>query len=322
MTMRLTTIEEIAAWIDSMREDNAQRIELWIKPRGATQRSVLQERGDALDIADAFFAHVQQDPRAQQGLATYAILAFRGEEQHAVARAFVMPARGADHALAPHAPTGDLATSSYALSTVLAGAQAMNAGAFASLQRENEHQRKINEAMVRATAGHFESTARGYERAIELLQKRLDDALAELAQVRDSSDKYQQAAEILEKSLAEEQAKNVKAVVEGKRELMRDDWTFKTLTMFAPMVGAGIMGKPMTESPFAAEGLKGFVASLKPPQIHAIGQCLDDGQRGFFFMLLREIQTKIEAEAKAAKDANAASNGADASAPANANQGA
>jgi hypothetical protein len=68
---------------------------------------------------------------------------------------------------------------SLALTTVLATMQQMIQDLFATLQRENAHQRNLNESMMRASTAHFDALAKSYERVFADMTGRHDAALRE-----------------------------------------------------------------------------------------------------------------------------------------------
>jgi regulator of replication initiation timing len=192
--LRVTTLDEMAHWIASAAGRGAARFELMLKLRGLDQERVLTATGDEpLEVADEFFSHVEADRRIDVGQAIYAVFAFRTGDRAPFERAFVSPvARTMSTA---HAPYEAYASPSYAVdgsnghalaaTSAIATTQQMVRDVFTSLQRENDHQRRHNETLVRANTGHFDALATGYESALSELRERHGETRNDLKTLRE-----------------------------------------------------------------------------------------------------------------------------------------
>lgn len=215
---RISGMDELAQWIAAAEARGAERYELWQKTRGSEQQRVhVGSASEPLDLADELLARVEADKRVELGHVSYAVFAYRRNETTPLERAFVSSApRAVPMPMA--LPGGAIADApggspSVALATVLSSMHQMTREVFGSLQRENEHQRRTNEGMLRSTTGSFETFAKGYERTFGDLQTRLESALregielrAKLAQLETEKLDVQRQLEELTKANVREQA--------------------------------------------------------------------------------------------------------------------
>ena len=134
---------------------------------------------------------------------------------------------------------------SLALTTVLETMHRMIQDVFATLQRENAHQRSLNEAMMRASTGHFDALAKSYERAFGDMKGRHDEALREANEHRAKrrsaeddlasiADKYK---EILDVKTSE--------TVEAERRSKVTSFAAEQLKVLLPVILAKIAGVPV-----------------------------------------------------------------------------
>jgi hypothetical protein len=302
---RLTGLEEIASWIASTNAHGATRIELWRKLRGSEQERVhaVAPGREPLDAADELLAIVERDRAVEQGTAAYALFAFRGDKASTPAeRAFVQPV-----AKAVAVPV--VASSSdgpHPMASMLATMEQMTHGVFGALQKENEHQRRTNEALARATSGHFDAFAKGYERSLEAMQSRLEKALAEASELRAENEGLREAASQFQQVVSEYEKLNLRELAEVEKDKARTRLMESTLSLLTPFAISTVTKTPLNGSPLGAEVLRRFVDSLSPAQIQTIEKCLTDPQRIAFTGLLKAMKTPPATSPKPASESEPA----------------
>ena len=192
---RVSALDELSEWIALAAARGADRFELWSKVRGIEQqRAHVATQTEPFELADELLARVERDSRAEAGQVAYAVFAYRGKEKTPIERAFITPPSVAMVAVGSYgaSPSGlasgagdPSAGPSLALTTMLTTIQQMNQGVFATLQRENAHQRSLNESLIRASTGHFDALGKSYERVFGDMRERQDAALREASEHRD-----------------------------------------------------------------------------------------------------------------------------------------
>jgi hypothetical protein len=250
---RVSGLEELSEWIALTAANGADRFELWSKVRGtAQQRAHVAVQTEPFEIADELLTLVEHDSRTETGQAAYAVFAYRGKERTPSERAFVSAPPSAMMTVVPQAMSGFAAAAadptagpSLALTTVLTTMHQMTQDVFATLQRENAHQRSLNESMMRATTGHFDALAKSYERAFGDMMGRHDAALREANEHRAKrrsaeddlaglADKYK---EVLDLKTSE--------TVEAERRTKVTSFAAEQLKVLLPVVLAKFAGVPI-----------------------------------------------------------------------------
>lgn len=289
MMERLSSIDELAVWIGGMNDQGAVRFELWQKPRGGSQRLVLELTGDAIDAADEAYARVQKDERSIEGTVTYAILGYRDNENQAFVKAIVVSGRGV---LAIPMQGAITQPAAHALTELVNGLQNINAGAFAAMLRENEHQRRNNEAIFKAKNGHCEEMARGYERALAAMQLRLDAALAETKELRETEAQLNESMHAVLGVAQEAEKTNAKDLLELHRQKVKDQFLQNTINLLSPIVIAKVTKQSLADSPLGLQMLKEFVLSLTKEQTKVIVGCLTHGQAIAFTSFVDDLKAQ------------------------------
>jgi hypothetical protein len=305
---RVAGLEELAQWIAGAGARGAGRFELWVKVRGSEQERVLTgASAEPFDVADELLAHVERDRRVELGQAAYAVFAYREKDKAPAERAFVsLAARAIAMPVTAEGAAGAAASPSAALASVLSTMQGMTRDVFGSLQRENEHQRKTNESMMKSSTGYFETFAKGYERTFSELQTRLDASLREASELRAKNEQLEQQAKTL--ALAYEELSKSTAAEEAatQRKEKRVDDLVEQAKVLAPLVIAKLGNKPGSEA-IVTNGVMGaLLGSISNDQAATILGALNDAQRG---VLAEALQSHRRAQAKT-KAASAASPGA------------
>jgi cell division septum initiation protein DivIVA len=305
---RVAGLEELAQWIAGAGARGAGRFELWVKVRGSEQERVLTgASAEPFDVADELLAHVERDRRVELGQAAYAVFAYREKDKAPAERAFVsLAAPAIAMPVTAEGAAGAAASPSAALASVLSTMQGMTRDVFGSLQRENEHQRKTNESMMKSSTGYFETFAKGYERTFSELQTRLDASLREASELRAKNEQLEQQAKTL--ALAYEELSKSTAAEEAatQRKEKRVDDLVEQAKVLAPLVIAKLGNKPGSEA-IVTNGVMGaLLGSISNDQAATILGALNDAQRG---VLAEALQSHRRAQAKT-KAASAASPGA------------
>jgi regulator of replication initiation timing len=197
-----------------------------------------------------------------------------------------------------------------ALSSVLMSFQQMTQESFATLQRENESQRRTNETMVRASTGHFETLAKSYERTFGDLQQRYDAALRENSVLRAEIEKLKDDTKQITRMYDEVHDLKIGQSEWHQRKLKIAD----QLVALAPLLVAKAAKIPIDTGAVGVPGLDAFLESLDRRQIEAILSVLTPIQQGFIVQLLN-VQAAKSAQASneqgpAAAAAAAAAGGA------------
>jgi archaellum component FlaC len=178
----------------------------------------------------------------------------------------------------------------------------MTRDVFGSLQRENEHQRKTNESMMKSSTGYFETFAKGYERTFAELQTRLDASLREAAELRAKNEQLEQQAKTL--ALAYEELSKSTAAEEAatQRKEKRVDELVEQAKVLAPLVIAKLGNKPGSEA-IVTNGVMGaLLGSITKDQAATILGALNDAQRGVLAEAMHSHR-KAQAKTKAASAA-------------------
>jgi hypothetical protein len=302
---RVAGLEELAHWIAGVGARGAVRFELWVKVRGSEQeRAHVGAASEPFDVADELLAHVERDRRVELGQAAYAVFAYREKDKAPVERAFVsLAARAIAMPVTAEGANGSASSPSAALASVLSTMQGMTRDVFGSLQRENEHQRKTNESMMKSSTGYFETFAKGYERTFAELQARLDASLREAAELRTKNDQLEQQSKTLAHAYEELSKSTAAEEAATKRKEKRVDELVEQAKVLAPLVIAKLGNKPGSHA-LVTEGVMGaLLGSISNDQAAGILALLNDGQRS---VLAEALQSHRKAQAKT-KAASAAS---------------
>jgi hypothetical protein len=311
---RVSGLKELSEWIASTAARGADRFELWSKVRGTEQqRAHVAVQTDYFEIADELLALVEQDSRIETGQAAYAVFAYRGKEKTPSERAFVSASPTALIAMRSHVGTPSAFAAaaaeptvgpSLALTTVLETIRQMIQDVFATLQRENAHQRSLNEAMMRASTGHFDALAKSYERAFGDMMGRHDAALREANEHRDK----RRSAEDDLASVAEKYKEilDVKTseTVEAERRSKVTSFAAEQLKVLLPVILAKIAGAPIDGEAIGGAAAGQLLDSLTEAQRAAILDALRPEQKIALYEMLH---------ARAQKGPAAKRNGAPAS---------
>ena len=305
---RVAGLEELAHWIAAAGARGAARFELWVKVRGSEQERVLTgAASEPFDVAEELLAHVERDRRVELGQAAYAVFAYREKDKAPAERAFVSLAARAIAMPVTAEGAGGSSSPSAALASVLSTMQGMTRDVFGSLQRENEHQRKTNESMMKSTTGYFETYAKGYERTFGELQTRLDASLREAAELRAKNEQLEQQAKTLGLAYEELSNRNAAEGAATERKEKRTDEMVEQAKVLAPLVIAKLGNKPGKEA-IVTNGVMGaLLGSINNDQAATILGALNDAQRG---VLAEATQSHRRAQAKT-KAASAASHAAE-----------
>lgn len=277
----VTGLEELAPWLAAASARGAVRFELWVKVRGAEQERVhVGVASESFDLADELLVRVERDRRVELGQAAYAIFAYRGKDKAPSERAFVSLSMRAIAATPMiHEGNGAVASPSAAFASVLSTMQDMTRDVFGSLQRENEHQRRTNEAMMKSSTGYFETFAKGYERTFAALQTRLDASLCEAAELRAKNEQLAQEAKAI--AIAYEEVAQSIATEDAstKRKDKRLDEMVEQAKVLAPLVIAKFGNKPGAEGLVTSGVLGALFGSLTTEQTATILNALNNAQR-------------------------------------------
>jgi hypothetical protein len=273
---RVSGLDELSEWIALSAAKGADRFELWSKVRGTEQqRAHVAVQTEPFEIADELLTCVERDGRTGAGWAAYAVFAYRGKEKTPSERAFVSAPPSAMIPVGLHATTPSAFAAggaeptmgpSLALTTVLETMHRMIQDVFATLQRENAHQRSLNEAMMRASTGHFDALAKSYERAFGDMKGRHDEALREANEHRAKrrsaeddlasiADKYK---EILDVKTSE--------TVEAERRSKVTSFAAEQLKVLLPVILAKIAGAPVDGEAIGGAAAGQLIDSLTEAQ--------------------------------------------------------
>jgi hypothetical protein len=305
---RVSGLEDLSEWIALAGAKGADRFELWNKVRGTEQqRAHVAAQTEPFEIADELLARVERDARAETGQVAYAVFAFRGKEKTPLERAFVSTPPSAMVTVGSYAATpsafataaADPATGpSLALTTVLATMHQMTQEVFATLQRENAHQRNLNESLMRASTGHFDALAKSYERVFGDLTGRHDAALREAndhrSQRRSAEDELarvvEQYKEILDQKTSE--------TAEAERRTKVTSFAGEQLKLLLPVLIAKVAGVPIDAGTIGGAAVGSLLDSLTDEQKAAIVGVLGNEQK---IALYEILQTRAQKEATAKK---------------------
>ena len=324
MPARVTSLEDLAEWLSSVAAQGADRFELWVKVRGAEQERVhTASTLEPFDAADELLVRVERDRRVDVGQAAYAVFAYRGKEKAPLERAIVSPAAQAmamPVGISPMGSSGAMAEASpsLALTTVLSTMHQMTQEVFGTLQRENEHQRRTNETMIRSSTGHVELLAKSYERTFGDLQGRYDAALKEASALRSRVEALSLEKQELLNDLQELGKQKIGEIAAERRKEKRQDMLDQGLKVAFPVLVSKLTGTPLETG---VPGLEEFLDSLEHQQAMAILGVLTRPQQAFVIHLIetrQKARAKAEAEPAEPKGNGENSNGA-ASAPPPAN---
>jgi hypothetical protein len=306
---RVSGLEELSEWIAVSAAKGADRFELWSKVRGTEQqRAHVAVHTEPFEIADELLARVERDGRAESGQAAYAVFAYRGKEKTPLERAFVSPPPSAmltvgSYAAAPSAfaaAAADPATGpSLALTTVLATMHQMTQEVFATLQRENAHQRNLNESLMRASTGHFDALAKSYERVFGDLTGRHDAALREAndhrAQRRSAEDELAGVVEKYKEVLDQKASE----AAEAERRTKVTTFAAEQLKVLLPVLLAKVAGVPVDAGTIGGAAVGSLLDSLTDAQKATILGALGNEQK---IALYEILQARAQKEATAKKD--------------------
>lgn len=309
ITMRVAGMDDLAQWVSAATARGAARFELWLKLRGVEQERVLSATGDEpLEVADEFLSHVEGDRRVDTGQAIYAVFAYRDENKTPSERAFVAASPrsiATTHAapLAHETPNGDHL---HAAASAIAMTQQMIRDVFGSLQRENDHQRRSNETLVRATTGHFDALATGYESALTELRERHSELRAELATLRADhialvaehralTEAHETQETVHADALAEQSRAHEVAMEKEKTENSNKKKAFAGFLTLSPLLLAYATKKNFGDF----ELLSGFLDSLTEQQTKTIMATLTMEQRAFLQVVIGEIKKAKKVAASA-----------------------
>jgi hypothetical protein len=323
---RVSGLEELSEWVALTAAKGADRFELWSKVRGTEQhRAHVAVQTEPFEIADELLTWVERDGRTGTGWAAYAVFAYRGKEKTPSERAFVSAPPSAmipvgSHATTPSAFAAAAAEPttgpSLALTTVLETMHRMIQDVFATLQRENAHQRSLNEAMMRASTGHFDALAKSYERAFGDMMGRHDAALREANEHRAKrrsaeddlasiADKYK---EILDVKTSE--------TVEAERRSKVTSFAAEQLKVLLPVILAKIAGAPIDGEAIGGAAAGQLLDSLTEAQRATILDALRPEQKIALYEMFRaRAQRGPAAEKNAAPASPTAAGDVSASSP-------
>jgi hypothetical protein len=189
---------------------------------------------------------------------------------------------------------------SLALTTVLATMQQMIQDLFATLQRENAHQRNLNESMMRASTAHFDALAKSYERVFADMTGRHDAALREAnehrAQRRSAEDELAGLAdkykEILDLKTSE--------ATEAERRTKATAFAGEQLKLLLPVILAKIAGVPVDAAAIGGAATGGLLDSLTDAQKEVILGALRPEQR---IALCEMLQARVQKDPTVTKAA-------------------
>jgi hypothetical protein len=307
--------DDLAHWIAASSGRGAERFELWQKMRGSEQQRVhVGAAAEPFDLADELLAHVEGDRRVELGHVSYAVFAYRAAGAAPVERAFVSPApaRAVPMPLAVGGVAGDgHIQPSAALASVFTSMQQMARDVFGSLQRENEHQRRTNEAMLRTSTGSFETFAKGYERTFGDLQGRLEAAIKEGVELRAKYQVLEHEKLELERTLEELNKVNKRELAEVERQQRIDQIAIETFKLGFPILLAKLSGKPI-DAAIGGMTWGAFLDSITDDQVQKILAALREPQRIVVLEVLKAHRAAKKKAATGQDDAGAASGFADA----------
>lgn len=298
-TSQIDDVCSLVTWMNEAAAHGATRFELWQKPRGLEQRRVhASEPGvDAWNVADEFFEHVLRDRTLERGRVNYAVFACCGNEPP-MERVFITP--GMSEAMPTALVMHDASPSSgpaYAVTSLVASANQMTQGAFASLQKQNELLHKAIDTSLRTNAGSFETFAKGYERTFADLQARLEAALQESASLRAQvAQMEKEAKEQAERYSTLEHSRSVEEA-EIARKSKFDDELVGQFKLLSPVVASKFLKMPIDGSLVAGPAFGQFLDSLTDPQIAQMLAPLSPPQQ---LVVSELIKTHRKNKAKAA----------------------
>jgi hypothetical protein len=312
---RVSGLDELAQWIATASGRGADRFELWQKTRGSEQERVhVGTAREPFDLADELLAHVEGDRRLELGHVSYAVFAYRGEDKTPLERAFVSPAttRAVPMTLAVGGAAGDgHPQPSAALASVFTSIQQMTRDVFGSLQRENEHQRKTNEAMLRTSTGSFETFAKGYERTFGDLQTRLESSIKEGVELRAKCEALEREKRELEHTVEEFNKIDRQAIADAAREDRMHKSGLDLLKFAMPALLARLANKPM-DTALLGSAWQAFLDSITDEQTPKLLATLSEPQQLFVIEVLKAHRASKKAATQAAKAGGASAGLADA----------
>jgi hypothetical protein len=164
----------------------------------------------------------------------------------------------------------------------------MAQGVFSTLQRETEQQRRTNEALVRASSGHFETFARGYERTLADLEARLQQAHTQCAELRAKNAELERDNAQLRVEVDKLANQKLSEIAEQERANDRHIFARQQLDLLTPLVLGKVFKMPLTKSSLGTVALQRLLAQLSPEQVHAMLAPLQPAQAAVIAQIFNE----------------------------------